>query len=160
MVCTRGGIVALVAFVWLFSTVRFQMCPQIAWIRAGKVTLAAFVWLFSTVRYQMCPQIACQRRGIVTLVAFVWLFSTVRFQMCPQIACPRRGIIRLHLFGLSPLCVLKCLLKDLGSEQAKSHWLHLFDFSRSLFVFFRGTSTLTPLSLKSSSTRSWSIISN
>ena len=69
--CIRRGIITLAAFVWLFSTVRFQMCPQIAWIRAGKVTLAAFVWLFSTVRYQMCPQIACQRRGIVTLVAFV-----------------------------------------------------------------------------------------
>ena len=26
---------------------------------------------FSTVRFQMCPQIACLRRGIVTLVAFV-----------------------------------------------------------------------------------------
>ena len=28
-VCPRGAIVALVAFVWLFSTMRFQMCPQI-----------------------------------------------------------------------------------------------------------------------------------
>ena len=27
------------------------------------------------------------------------------------------------------LCLFICLLKELGSEQAKSHWLHLFDFS-------------------------------
>ena len=42
-------------------------------------------------------------------------------------------------FYLSPhvytgLCLFKCLLKELGSEQAKSHSLHLFDFS-PLWVF-------------------------
>ena len=75
--CPRRGIVTLVAFVWLFSTVHFQMCPKIAWIRAGKVTLVVFVQLFSTVCFQMSPQIAGLRGCIITLVAFVWLFSTV-----------------------------------------------------------------------------------
>ena len=87
----------LVQFHWLhfllFSTVCFQMSPQIICLRRGKGTLVAFVWLFSTVGFQMFPQMACLRRGIVTLVAFVWLFSTVRFQMCPQIACLRGCII-------------------------------------------------------------------
>ena len=32
---------------------------------------------FPTVRFQMCPQIAFLRWCIITLVAFVWLFSTV-----------------------------------------------------------------------------------
>ena len=32
----------------------------------GKVTLVTFVWLFSTVCFQMCPQITCPRRCIVT----------------------------------------------------------------------------------------------
>ena len=32
----------------------------------------------------------------------------------------------LHLFGFSPLCVSKCLLKELGSAQAKSHRMHFF----------------------------------
>ena len=27
------------------------------------------------------------------------------------------------------VCLFICLLKELGSEQVKSHWLHLFDFS-------------------------------
>ena len=72
----------MVAFGWLFSTVYFQMLPQIAWMRRCRVTLAAFVWLFSTVSFQMLPQMACLRRCIVALVAFVWLFSTVYFQMC------------------------------------------------------------------------------
>ena len=27
------------------------------------------------------------------------------------------------------LCLFICLLKELGAEQAKSHWVHLFDFS-------------------------------
>ena len=43
-----------------------------AWMRRGIVTLVTFVWLFSTVHLQMLPQIVCPRRCIVTLVAFVW----------------------------------------------------------------------------------------
>ena len=39
------------------------------------ITQVAFVWLFSTVHFQMCPQIACMRRCIITHVAFVWFFS-------------------------------------------------------------------------------------
>ena len=37
------------------------------------ITLVAFVWLFTTVRFQMSPQIACLRRFILTLVALFWL---------------------------------------------------------------------------------------
>ena len=40
----------------------------------------------------------------------------------------------LHLFDVSPLCIIMCLLKWPAWEDAKSHWLHLFDFSR-LCVF-------------------------
>ena len=50
-----------------------------------------------------------------TLVAFVQMF-----QMSPQIAFLS---LWLHFFCLSPLCVLKCLLKSPASEDAKSHWL-------------------------------------
>ena len=34
----------------------------------------------------------------------------------------------LHLFGFSPLCVFKCLLKSPAWINAKSHWLHLCAF--------------------------------
>jgi len=37
--------------VQLLSSVCFQMCTQIAWIRAATLTLVAFVWLFSTVSF-------------------------------------------------------------------------------------------------------------
>ena len=53
------------------------MCSQNICPRGCKVTLVAFIWLFSTVFYQMCPQTVCPRGCIVTLVAFVWLFSIV-----------------------------------------------------------------------------------
>ena len=89
----------------LFSTVCFQMYPQMAWLRRGKVALVAFVWLFSTVCFQMSPQIACPRGCILALVAFVWLFSTVCFQMCPQIARLRGCIVALVA------CVLMWILK-------------------------------------------------
>ena len=91
-------IVTLVASVWFFSTVRFQMFPQIACLKTGIVTLIAFVWFFSTVRFQMSHQNVCSRRSKVTLIAFVWFFSTVRFQMFPQIAFLKRGIVTLVAF--------------------------------------------------------------
>ena len=76
----------LVAFVWLFSTVSFQMSPQIVFSKKGKGTLVAFafVWLFYTVCFQMCLQIACPRKDKVPFVTFFRIVSTVCFQMCPQ----------------------------------------------------------------------------
>ena len=119
--CLIGGIVTLVAFVRLFSTVCFQMSFQIACMRGSKVTLVAFVcflptmwfqmlyshWLhlfnFSPLcvfilRFHMSLQVVCPRGCIVILVAFVQLFPTVHFQMCPQMACLKRGIVTLVAF--------------------------------------------------------------
>ena len=119
-VCPRGGIVTLVAFVWPFCAVHFQMFPQIACSRRGIIALVAFVWLFSTVFIQMPPQIAWLIRCKVTLVAFVWLFSTVRFQMCPQSAC-KRGCI----FTLVALIWLHFTFSNVSSnclpEKMRSH---------------------------------------
>ena len=36
----------------------------------------------------------------------------------------------LHLFDFSPLCVFTCVLKSPAWQDAKSHWLHLFDLSQ------------------------------
>ena len=66
---------------WLSSTMSYHAFPQIACMKGYKVTLAAFVWLFSTVHFQIYPQSACMRVGEVTLIAFVWFFSTVCFQI-------------------------------------------------------------------------------
>ena len=41
----------------------------------------------------------------------------------------RAPLSRLHLLDFSPMCVFKCLLKSPAQEDAKSHWLHLSDFS-------------------------------
>ena len=90
--------VALVAFVWLFSTVCFQMSPQIACPRRGIVTLVAFVWPFSAVRFQMTLQITCLKGNKVALVEFAWLFSTVSFHMCPQSVCINERIVTLVAF--------------------------------------------------------------
>ena len=105
-VCTRKGRVTMVAFVWLFSTVCFQMLPQIACLRGCIITLVAFVWLLSTVCFHMPPQIPCLRGCKVTLVAFVWLFTTVRFQMCPQSTFLGASIVT--LVALVWLCSRVC----------------------------------------------------
>ena len=65
--------IILVAFIWLFSTVCFQMCSQMACrLRGSIVTLIAFIWLFATMCSQMNPQITSTRRYLVTLIAFLW----------------------------------------------------------------------------------------
>ena len=43
------------------STVCFQMSPQVVSPRGCIITLVAFICLFSTVHFQMCPEIACLR---------------------------------------------------------------------------------------------------
>ena len=40
-------------------TVHLKLWPRIACPRRGIVTLVAFVWLFASVRFQMCLQIVC-----------------------------------------------------------------------------------------------------
>ena len=35
----------------------------------------------------------------------------------------------LHLYDFPPVCFIKCVFKVLACVDAKSHWLHLFDFS-------------------------------
>ena len=101
-------------------TMRFQMCPQMVCPKRGKVTLVAFVWLLATVCFQMCPQTVFMGRCKVALVAFVWLFPTVCFQINPETVCPREEAKShwLHLFDFSPLCVFKCVLKLLAWEDA------------------------------------------
>ena len=119
---------------WLFSTLCFYLCTQIACLWECKVTwlhlfdfsplyvfkcllkwpatedaycivtLVAFVWFFCTVYFQMLT-------GKVTLDACVWLFSRVRFQMSPQMACPRTCLIKntdfqnFHVCGKNQTCV-------------------------------------------------------
>ena len=106
------------AFIWFFSTVCFQMCPQITCLIRGIVALVALVWLFSTVRFQMRPQMACLRRGKVALVASVWLFSSVCFQMCPKIACLSRCKVTQVTFVWLFLIVCVC-----------SHWIAYTDLA-------------------------------
>ena len=80
--------IILVAFIWLFSTVCFQMCSQMACrLRGSIVTLIAFIWLFATMFSQMNPQITSTRRYLVTLIAFLWHNDIVsiflnNFHMC------------------------------------------------------------------------------
>ena len=56
-------------------------CPHKipAWDFCSTFALRTFVWLFSTVCFQMCPQIACHWGCKVALVAFVWLFPMCVF---------------------------------------------------------------------------------
>ena len=84
IICTRGCkcVITLVTFVWLFSTVCFQMSPQISCLIRYRITLFAFVCFFFTVCFQTSSQMAYN----VSFGRFVLLLSTVRFQMSPVIA--------------------------------------------------------------------------
>ena len=73
--CLRGCIITMVAFVWLYSTMNFQVSPQIACLRGCVITLVAFVWLFTKMCFQMSLQTSNIRWCKVTLIAFFWLLS-------------------------------------------------------------------------------------
>ena len=143
MTSLRRGIVALVAFVWPFSTVRFQMSPQMACPRRSIVTLVAFVWLFSTVRFQMCPQITYPRRGIVTLVAFVWLNGTFSLFLQDFLTLQPKVIIFRGLFH----CVVFCPKFLQTDSNQCNDWLlvkyHNLTFPLHTFTFSMNTKTKT-----------------
>ena len=69
--------------VYFFPIVSCQMCPQRTWLRGCKVTLVAFVWLFSSVYFQMCHQIACLRfvANRVFPLSSLLLFMTMMITM-------------------------------------------------------------------------------
>ena len=75
MAWIRGCIITLVAFVWLFSTMHYQMCFQMTSIRGCVFALVAFVLFFYAVCFQMNPQMACIRKCIFTLLAFIWFHA-------------------------------------------------------------------------------------
>ena len=91
--CPRGCIITLVAFLCLFSTVHFQICPQIVCLKGFIITLAAFVRLFPNMCFQMSTQRSWIRASKLTLVAFFLLFASVRLRINPQMACMRRCIV-------------------------------------------------------------------
>ena len=126
MACLNRGIVALVAFVWFFSRVSFQMFLQSACMNGCKVALVAFVRFLARVSFQMSPQMACLNRCIVALLAFVWFFSRVSFQMSLQIAGLNRCKVALVAFvrfdsrmnfQMRPqiACLNRCILAFRGS---------------------------------------------
>ena len=113
--CWRGCKVTLVIFFWLFSIVRFPMCPQIACPRECIVALAAFVLTFLRCVFsnessnglpqifQTSPQIIYLRKGIFALVAMT-LLSTVEYYVYLQIACMKRSIVTLTTIVMLFFC--------------------------------------------------------
>ena len=105
-------------WIWLFSTVHFQMCPQMMCIWRSIVTLVAFVWLFSRMCFQMCLQIAPPRGGIFTLVAFIWVGDIASHFLCILY----NKVIIIHLF-FHFQCVLCC------AQMVASNWVKfIFDY--------------------------------
>ena len=109
------------------STVRFQHPFENA-LSGRKVTLVAFVWLFSRVGFQIKVSSYADAKShwfhlfdLFPLCVFKCLFKWSAWEDAKS--------HWLHLFDFSPLCVFKCLFKWSAWEDAKSHWLQLFDFS-------------------------------
>ena len=59
--------VTLLHVLWWY----LQMIPKIVCLYRCKVTSVAFVWLLSTVSFQMRSQIGCMNKFEITLVEFV-----------------------------------------------------------------------------------------
>ena len=55
----------------------YQMLHQIACQNGCKVTLVAFIWLFYTVRFQMCPQMVCIENFHFDTIPFIYMMVTL-----------------------------------------------------------------------------------
>ena len=55
----------------------------------------------------------------------IWILLCA-FCACPQGVCSRWWMVM--FLNFATLCFFICLLKELGSEHAKSHWLHVYIF--------------------------------
>ena len=74
---------------------------------------------FSTVHFQMCPQIACPNKFKFRSVALVWLFYTVRLQMFPQRAFRSEKAKSHWLHFLH--CAISYVSSNCLPEQMQSH---------------------------------------
>ena len=113
----RGCIITLIAFFFTFLESVFLNVSSNGLYKKMQSHINAFVWLCSTVCFQMFPRIVCTKRSITTLVALIWLFSTGYYQMVPQSACIRGEDVKshwLHLFDYSLMCVLTWCLKSMA----------------------------------------------
>ena len=87
MAYLRGCIVAFATFVWLFSSVCFQLSPQKFCTRRF---IIAFVWPFSTLDFQTCPQITCLWGSISRTVCMCLYFLQCAFSNASSYYLPRR----------------------------------------------------------------------
>ena len=114
--CVFRCVLKLPAWDYVFS----YMCPLSTWIRSCIVTLVAFVWLFSTVRFQMFTQRAWISAGKVTQAAFFSYSPPCIFKSLVKSPAWKKAYShRLHLFGIlhcvfSNVCS-KCLNKMIQS---------------------------------------------
>ena len=59
----------------------FLVSPQMAYLNRCKIALVALVWFFSTMSFDMFPQTVCPGRYKIALIAFVIFLAGVSFQM-------------------------------------------------------------------------------
>ena len=97
--------VKLSSFVYLFSTVPLQMCPQLVYI------------CFASLCFQMLPQITCRRGCKVAPVALSWFFSAVFFKNVLKWCAMQIMIIFLDLFH----CALQLVFSTWPDERMYNH---------------------------------------
>ena len=111
----RGYKVTLVAFVWFFSTVRFQMFTERAWVSAGKVTQDAFF----CVRYQMVLKMpVCESHKAARQLLLLLQGKGNHLQNGVLLHLLHLVALHYHVTPVwrstwsgSALCVFKCLFK-------------------------------------------------
>ena len=93
------------------------------------IALVAFIWLFSTVCFQMSFQVACTKRCIFTLAAFAWhqdTFWPFQKDICTCVFFTQvtilKSLLHYHYFHLAVLCP-KVALKWGKSKTMKDLWI-------------------------------------
>ena len=102
MACISRCIIALVAFVWHFSTVCFQMSPQMSHMWGCKLALVAFVYhdVSESAQPSEPHKLQYTTRNSIIYLNLYWLFF-VTFLEAPKLALFSASSTKCSMFFLS-----------------------------------------------------------
>ena len=131
--CPRRGIVTLIAFVWLFSTVRSEIHPQMAWsVKRMHSHIASNLFVVSPpFIFNLSSNCLPQKRHscIGTLDTLVWFNDIVHSFLWDSYICTLwNKVIIFHLFNDHVCCALPKWLNFFWSLSVKFSILLLFNY--------------------------------
>ena len=127
-----AGILAQCASVRLFSRVGPFVLHQIAWMSCSKAALIALVWLLSSMFHNVLSQMGCIICWIIALCATIWFFPSVKEEVSFQTSSSPKWLVALwtviplaSTVSLPVLVKATSICKFLGTQVTRLLICHL-----------------------------------